>query len=216
MDDASDEQGGDSLFRAGHMVMPTGVPVGLDEAAAHLAAKTDELAARRRTLAARSDEGAREVKDLHHAIALGAVLVRRGARAADSWRFDGLLSGTVEEFVARVTRAAQRLPGKAAGIALVGALDDDAAVLDAKGRFAAWRRKYRAYQERYASWRAAEPGLHDKGKWRSKPMSADQAELVRLTAALLEIDLPGELDRGGTHDWLEANGAPLRYRRVPT
>lgn len=154
----------------------------------------------------------REAKDVAHNIALGAVLVRRGLRHADSWKLDGLLSLTAAEFATRFGAAAAALPGKAAGTVLVRVIDEGGDPLCQIGRAAAWRRKMKEYWDEHRGWLQADRELREAGMWRGRRMSTGQAEVIRATCAILEADLPGNLLRGPAHDWIEKNGAIVRYR----
>lgn len=156
----------------------------------------------------------RDPRDMASAIALGFVLVRLGLRAADSWKLEGLLSEGAAEVVERLQLAERSLgvPHATAGEALVRALDLAPNELAAKGEFEAWNRRAKRYFEEHRSWLAQPAETRESGNWRTKKMSREQQELIRQTCALLEIDLPGDLNRGAAHDWLARHQANLLYR----
>jgi hypothetical protein len=192
-----------------------GSRTGIDDALAALEARKLEDAARRRTLA--KDEYRlvkREPKEIAGAIALGMVLTRRGLRAADSWPLDGLLSGSMSDFMVRAGAIAEALPHLDLGAALVRIIDGSLAELQAAGMYAAWKRKAHAYFAEHRAWLDEDAALRLDGAWRAKEMTAGQQELIRATCAILQIDLPGHLLRGSAHDWIDANGASLRYRGI--
>lgn len=70
-----------------------------------------------------------------------------------------------------------------------------------------WFRRKSAYEHDRASWEAAEDGVGES--WRAKSMTAGQRFLVQSTAALLEIEIPAGMNRGGAADWLAANTAHI-------
>lgn len=170
-------------------------------------------ALRRRTLlAVGTTLVKRDPKDVAGAIALGFVLRSRGLGAADSWRLDGLLSGSVDELIRRLTEAARYLPGGDAGAVLVRAIDLAAAELSARGEYTAWKRRADRYFEEHDTWLAADEEMRLTGGWRQRRMTMGQQDLIRATCALWETDLPGHLLRGSAHDWLDAARANLRYK----
>lgn len=184
-----------------------------------LAARSAEMAVQRR-LILQDDHTLvkRDPRDVASAIALGFVLVRAGLRAADSWKLEGLMSEGVAEVIERLQTAERCLgvPQASAGQALVRALDLAPHELAAKGEFEAWSRRATRYFDEHRSWLALSPEVRESGKWRTKKMSREQQELVRQTCALLEIDLPGNLNRGAAHDWLARHQANLLYRGCGT
>jgi len=156
----------------------------------------------------------RSGKNLSIEIPLGSVLAALDLTAKDSWRLDGLLCCSIEDFHARFEKAAQFCEGEKAGRVLVRMLSDDPDVLEQRGHYAAWRRRYIKYVESHKTWIFANPEMREDGKWRARPMTSGQSELVRITASALQIALPGRLKRGEAHDWLAQMGANIRYRMV--
>ncbi len=156
----------------------------------------------------------RSRKKLSDDIPLGSVLSALDLVAHHSWQLDGLLCCSIDDFRARFEAAAQFCDGEKAGRVLVRMLSDDPDALDQRGRYAAWRRRYIKYVESHRTWLFANPQMREIGKWRSARMTSGQSELVRITASALQIGLPGRLSRGEAHDWLEAQGANIRYRMV--
>lgn len=182
-----------------------------------LAARHAADAIRRRTLLEQDHVLVkRDPKDVAGAIALGFVLVGRGLRAVDSWRLDGLLGESVDELIERLRTASTHLPNRDAGAVLVRAIDLGVAELNAKGEYAAWRRRADRYFTEHDEWLAADGALRESGEWRFLGMTSGQQELVRATCALVELDLPGHVLRGSAHDWLERKRANLLYRGVRT
>ncbi|KQS02262.1 hypothetical protein ASG11_15985 [Sphingomonas sp. Leaf357] len=177
-----------------------------------IARHTTNALRRRALLAAGTTLVKRDPKDIAGAIALGFVLRGRGLGAADSWRLDGLLSGSVDELTRRLTEAAHHLPGGDAGAVLVRAIDLAAAELAAKGEYAAWKRRADRYFKEHDAWLAADEDMRLTGAWRQRRMTMGQQDLIRATCALWETDLPGHLLRGSAHDWLDAARANLRYK----
>ena len=185
---------------------------------AALAAEQQKLAAALAALRSERRErkpvASSDPKKLYNDISLGAVLVARGMVAGDAAALDGLLSSSVEEFNARLAIASERAGNQAVGAVLVLALDADHGVLTGKGRFAAWRRKYRDYMVAFAEWMSVDPEERRLGKWRALPSSSRQAALIRATVDLLQIEMPALASRGAAHDWLMMSQANLRYRKV--
>ncbi len=203
-DDGNLEEGGGDDGQSGHRENDELAEVRREQAA--LGAELARLTALRGAMQPRP-----EPKEVHHAIALGSVLARLGLVAADSWKLDGALAGSVDGFLGLVRRGAAELPGKNAGATLVRALHLDGSALHAKGQAAAWRRKYRAYLAERDAWLAVDARERTQGAWRAKPPSASQVALVQVTCAILKVAVPALRSRGGAHDWLDASGANLRY-----
>jgi hypothetical protein len=172
------------------------------------------LAALRGERRERKPVASSDPKKLYNDISLGAVLVARGLVAGDAAALDGLLSSSVEEFSARLTFASEKAGNKTVGAVLVRVLDADHTVLTGKGRFAEWRRKYRDYMVAFAEWMSIDPEERRLGKWRTLPLTARQAALIRATAELRQIEMPALASRGAAHDWLMTSQANLRYRTV--
>ena len=189
--------------------------IATEQMPASLTARYTANALRRRALlAAGTTLVRRDPKDVAGAIALGFVLRGRGLGAADSWRLDGLLAESVDELIRRLTDAARHLPNGDAGAVLVRAIDLAAVELAAKGEYAAWKRRADRYFDEHEAWLAADDELRTARRWRDLRMTMGQQDLIRATCALLEIDLPGHLLRGGAHDWLGSARANLRYRGI--
>lgn len=204
----------ESIGVAGQTIDMEGDAAGVASEALLIARHTANALRRRALLAANTTLVQRDPKDVAGAIALGFVLRGRGLGAADSWRLDGLLSGSVDELIQRLTEAAHHLPGGDAGAVLVRAIDLAAAELAARGEYAAWKRRADRYFSEHDAWLAADEEMRLTGGWRQRRMTMGQQDLIRATCALWEIDLPGHLLRGSAHDWLDAARANLRYKGV--
>jgi hypothetical protein len=202
----------DSTGVAGKTIDMQGEAAGSVSEATLIARHTANALRRRTLLAAGTTLVKRDPKDVAGAIALGFVLRGRGLGAADSWRLDGLLSGSVDELTQRLTEAARHLPGGDAGAVLVRAIDLAAGELAARGEYTAWKRRADRYFEEHDAWLAADEEMRLTGAWRRRRMTMGQQDLIRATCALWETDLPGHLLRGSAHDWLDAARANLRYK----
>jgi hypothetical protein len=73
-----------------------------------------------------------------------------------------------------------------------------------------WEQRKTAYERDCLAWKAAEPTCDPA--WRDKPMTRGQRFLIADTAALLEIEIPEDMDRGAAADWLDANNANVVLR----
>lgn len=152
----------------------------------------------------------------YHSYACGRVWVIHGARADDAFALMGLHSLPVEEFCDLIKAAAEGKTGNdhhlvRLQLEIVGQHRDR---LDARGRYVSWRRRWAAYRERAERWEAEPEEERRHGHWRTRHMTSGQRELIGDTARLLDIQVPGDLDRGGAHDWLDARGANLVFRKV--
>jgi len=156
----------------------------------------------------------RAAKNIHHDIQCGSIVTGWGCTAEDSWALDGAFSCSISDFLARFEAAARFCEGKKASSVIVRMLADDPDGLRQRGRYAAWRRRYVKYWAGHNAWLAVNPEMRMSGKWRKQRMTAGQSELVRVTAAALELDIPVGLNRGAAHDWIDEMGANLRYRIV--
>jgi hypothetical protein len=83
----------------------------------------------------------------------------------------------------------------------------------AKGRerlYEAARAAYKAECANFSEWAANNPGAD---QWKDKPATRAQWMLIRRTAVALDLDdVPTKLSRGDAHDWLDRNGANIRYK----
>ena len=152
----------------------------------------------------------------YHSYACGRDWVVHGGRADDAFALMGLHSLPVEEFCGLLMAAAEDKTGNDRHLVrlqleIVGKHRDR---LDARGRYVSWRRRWAAYRERVEEWEAEPEEERRHGHWRTRHMTSGQRELIGDTARLLDIPVPGDLVRGNAHDWLDANGANLVFRRV--
>jgi hypothetical protein len=147
-----------------------------------------------------------------HVYALGADLADCGLQGKDALALMGLRSLPMSRLVRLLLDAHDRQPGAYLARLLPGIIDAHRDELHARGLAVSLQRRWRAYQADLASWQAQPKDLK-QGSWRERPMTAEQRELVRVTATLLDVPMPEGLTRGAAADWLEANGANLNYRK---
>ena len=152
----------------------------------------------------------------YHSYACGRDWVVQGARAADAYALMGLHSLPPHEFCSLIAAAAVGKTGNERHIIRLQLeiIDNDRPRLEARGRYVSWRRRWSEYHVRRAQWEAEPPELRKHGHWRTRSMTMEQRELVRVTAQLTDQPMPGDLDRGGAHDWLDAHGANVVYKEV--
>lgn len=150
--------------------------------------------------------------DIHHKIALGAVLVNIGLAAIDADALIGLLAAASEQVIAAVEEQMADDPAATFGKILIELIDQHERVLSARGVFETWQRRLAAYAEDRAQWLARDAEYRLGGAWRHESTTSGQRWLIRVTCRVRHIDLPGHLSRGDAADWLEAHGANLNYR----
>lgn len=149
--------------------------------------------------------------DMHHKIALGAVLLNAGLRAYDADALAGLLASNGHHMLSLGKELVDDDPGTSFGTILTRLLDAHERELAARGLFATWRRRLDAYGEDRAEWLARDEEFRLEGAWREEPMTSGQRWLVRATCRVRHLDLPGDLLRGEAADWLDTHGANLNY-----
>ncbi len=150
--------------------------------------------------------------EIHHKIALGAVLVGLGLTASDADAVAGLLGSYADQVIADCETAVEPDPVATFGTALVRVIDRHERELTAGGLFESWARRLAAYQEDRAEWLARDVEFRLQGAWRAEAMTRGQRWLVRVTCRIRYLDLPGHLSRGDAADWLDAHGANVTYR----
>lgn len=144
----------------------------------------------------------------HHLFTLGGSLYADGFRRSDADAFMGLLSLPAREAIALLqTRASAGTLAQALH-ALFGACGPS---LVDRGRSVSLGRRWAAYHLELEGWRRVDGETRVSGSWRDKGMSENQRHLVRVTAVLLDLLIPVEMNRGEAADWLERHGANLNY-----
>lgn len=144
----------------------------------------------------------------HHKFTVGGALYAFGFRRQDADALTGILSMSVSEVIALFTARADSATF-AHALQAVFALRGPS--LKDRGRAVALGRRWVAYREELASWREVESDIRARGSWREKSMSEGQRHLVRVTAVLLDLPIPVEMNRGEAADWLDRHGANLSY-----
>ncbi len=143
-------------------------------------------------------------KRVYHAVSLAGPLIDRGLTANDADMLLGFLLLNLKILVPflEALDSTQKKP-------LIDLIPD---LIEQEGDFLRGLAQIRRWQERKtkydadrAEWVAAEVG----DEWRKRPMTAGQRYLVQSTAALLTIEIPAGMDRGGASDWLESHMAHL-------
>lgn len=146
---------------------------------------------------------------LYACACLAGPLVDAGLGPQDADALKGLLSGTIDD----LAEYARDLP-QAHSVTLLELLVDivarDHADLTALAAALQWETRKAAYERDCAEWKAAKPICDPT--WRDLPMTRGQRFLIADTAALLEIEIPADMDRGAAADWLDANNANVVLR----
>ena len=140
---------------------------------------------------------------------LAGPMVDAGLGPQDADALKALLSGTLDDF----TNYAGDLPQTHSMSPLeliVSIISRHEADLDALAAALQWRQRKADYERDCSAWKAAETTCEPA--WRHKPMTRGQRFLIADTAALLEIEIPEDMDRGAAADWLDANNANVVLR----
>lgn len=159
----------------------------------------------------------RDPHDAYHHIAVGAVLSAHQLSAHYARRLDGFLALTIPEALEDTSlfddwkHAFSK--DTTIGEALRVFLDKAAGRLEAKGRYAEWRRRYDDYMGKTDAFLAT---LDDKKRvaMLRKPATRKQVSLVRYTCECLRLDFPPLENRAAAFGWLRDVGANPRYREV--
>ncbi|HEY0270502.1 MAG TPA: hypothetical protein VGC10_05895 [Sphingomonas sp.] len=148
----------------------------------------------------------------HHAYHLGADLFYCGLATGDGLAMMGLMSMGPAHVGRLLAEAAKTTPNIYVARLWPGLIDRNRDEYEARGRFVAWQRHWARYKANYDSW--SKTLVHgDEGSWRNLHMTSDQRGLVQDTADILDIDIPEEMTRGRSHDWLMHVGANVAYRK---
>ena len=146
---------------------------------------------------------------LYACACLAGPMVDVGLGPQDADALKALLNGTLDD----LTNFAGRLP-QANAMPLLSLLVNIIALYrDDLTRLAAvlqWEQRKAAYDRDCAEWKAAKPTCDTA--WRNLPMTRGQRFLIADTAALLEIGIPEDMNRGRAADWLDANSANVVLR----
>lgn len=159
----------------------------------------------------------RDPQDVYHQITIGAVLTAYGFSAHDARALDGFLAmrpkDVLDDDVILDHWKTGVIAGKTMGEALLIFLHRAAAMLEDRGRYAEWRRKYDAYVDRTQAFlKNLDEGM--LAAMLRRPPSAKQLWLVRYTVEVLDVEFPELPDRRAAFLWLHDVAANPRYRRV--
>lgn len=188
----------------------------LDDADARIAALARDrasLAERRRALVEpRYKTVVANPSEVHHKLALGAVMANIGLSAIDADALAGALATIADQVMADMDDLIDADPFASFGSLLVTMIDRHERGLTARGLYESWVRRLALYLEDRDEWLARDAEFRLEGAWRQLHMTRGQRWLVRVTCRIRHLDLPGDLSRGEAGDWLEANGANMNYR----
>lgn len=159
----------------------------------------------------------RDPRDAYDQITVGAVLTARDLVADDARALDGFLSMPCREVLERddVIECWKQafLCGETMGDALAIFLHQARHLLDERGRYAEWRRRYDSYMERTRSFLEALDRETLMVMVR-RPPSKKQIWLVRYTCEVLRLEFPPLPNRKAAFIWLHDVGANPRYREM--
>ena len=144
-------------------------------------------------------------------LVLGHVFYDAGLRSEHAAPLMGLWSLGATRFLQRLEDARTTYGSMSLGLALTTIVAADDGVLARRGTTARHNRAANRYFARRAAWLAAGEQVH-AGTWRSRPAKLRQGQLIITTARQLCINIPEGLARGAAADWLEDEGANLRFR----
>ena len=146
---------------------------------------------------------------LYACACLAGPMVDAGLGPQDADALKALLSGTLDD----LANYARDFP-QSHSVTLLDLLVDIIARynadLTALAAALQWETRKAIYERDCAAWAAAEPTCDPA--WRNLPMTRGQRFLIADTAALLEIEIPEDMDRGAAADWLDANNANVVLR----
>ncbi|MEH3036278.1 MAG: hypothetical protein PGN23_07295 [Sphingomonas adhaesiva] len=143
---------------------------------------------------------------------LGAPFVIFGFDAADRDAWDGIWALPLSDLAALGTAFADSDVFAAAGMVLATLVARHRVELGARGAHARHRRAVAAYRDdcaRFAAWQVD----HPDHPWPSRLANARQGQLVRTTAAALDLPMPALVRRGDAAVWLDAHDANLRFTK---
>ena len=92
-------------------------------------------------------------------------------------------------------------------VSIISRHEDDLTALAATLQ---WEQRKAAYERDCSAWKAAEPTCDPA--WREKSVTRGQPFLIADTAALLEIEIPEDMDRGAAADWHDVDNANVLLR----
>ncbi len=188
----------------------------LDDAEARAAILAQDracIAERRRTLVEpRYKTVVANPSEVHHKIALGAVMATIGLSAIDADALAGVMATIADQVMADMDDLIDADPFASFGKLLVTMIDRHDRSLTARGLYESWLRRLAIYIEDRAEWLARDAEFRLGGAWRLLDMTRGQRWLIRVTCRIRRVDLPGDLSRGEAADWLDENGANMNYR----
>ena len=142
--------------------------------------------------------------------ALGMPLYGYGLRYTHASALAGVGTLGMSVMLERLASVAGRR--RTLGGRLLLALEPGFAELDRRGRRSAFNRGAVAYADRCETFATREAASEDRS-WREAPVTRRQRWTMFDTAVALGIALPACRTCGEAADWLEANGAILKYRQ---
>ncbi|MEN7536589.1 hypothetical protein [Aurantiacibacter flavus] len=146
---------------------------------------------------------------LYACACLAGPMVDAGLGPQDADALKALLSGTLDDLASYAGGfpQAKAMPLLSLLVNIIECNWDDLTGLAAALQ---WEQRKAAYERDCLAWKAAEPTCDPA--WRNLPMTRGQRYLIADTAALLEIEIPEDMDRGAAADWLDANNANVVLR----
>ncbi|GMN04426.1 hypothetical protein [Erythrobacter sp. MTPC3] len=146
---------------------------------------------------------------LYACACLAGPMVDGGLGPQDADALKALLNGTLDD-LANYAGGLPQTHSMSLLELIVSIISRHEADLTALAAALQWEQRKTAYERDCSAWKAAEPTCDSA--WRDKPMTRGQRFLISDTAALLEIEIPEDMDRGAAADWLDANNANVVLR----
>lgn len=153
----------------------------------------------------------------YHQITTGAVLCAHGFTAHHARQLDGVLDKRLADVLAdpelSIILKQALADGLTVGEALMKILHAGGGQLEAAGRMAEWRRSFETYMVKSEAFFA---GLNDevRATMLRRPPSKKQLWLVRETCAALQLEFPELPNRLAAFEWLQANGANVKFKEI--
>ena len=146
---------------------------------------------------------------LYACACLAGPMVDGGLGPQDADALKALLNGTLDD-LANYAGGLPQTHSMSLLELIVSIISRHEADLTALAAALQWEQRKTAYERDCLAWKAAETTCDPA--WRDKPMTRGQRFLIADTAALLEIEIPEDMDRGAAADWLDANNANVVLR----
>ena len=143
-------------------------------------------------------------------LGLGQWVTLFGFEATQAAAMRGVFTWTGATIGALLARSAHAYLDAPFGAALVHLAATDDGRLARRGTIALHEAARDRYFARRASFEAYAAASSDIG-WREKPPRSRQGHLAVTTARVKGVPVPAERRRGAAADWLEANGANVRF-----